>query len=206
MKYEQKDVGESWDDGLDHDNLDDSADEVGRDADIGKDIAPIPVAIDMREVLQSIARGLRYDMQKHGFQLVRDLVVERIRKSLTEKIEMCVERFVQEEVNRVLTGTIQPTNSWGEPKGEPTTLRDMMTKLVKEHLDQRVDSSGRVTQCSGNNTYPRSEYLVRNALQGDIDKAVDKEVKIVVADVRKQLAESATKKLGSAIIELLGAK
>lgn len=129
----------------------------------------------------------------------RDAIQEAILEAVAPNIGAEVGAMVMD----VLEKPIQPTNQFGEPTGEPVTMRARVAAQVKAFLEEKVDRDGKPRPNDGNyygNTErkTRAEWAIHKAVESivndELRKAIDaasKEVKAQVgAAVQKSVAET----------------
>ena len=134
-----------------------------------------------REALRKLAKGPEWDSLKDRVRAITD---EEIRNHVTDAIR------------DALNGEIRRTNMYGEPQGEPTTLRALIGQEATKALGK--DSGG----------YPHRETVLQKlireqveaALKAELAEAIKEERAKVVAAVREQagqlIAEAVTKGVG----------
>lgn len=108
-----------------------------------------------------------------------------------ERIEAALEPMIEEAVN----GAIQSTNSYGEPTGEPTTLREVIVKRATDILNKQDTSyHARDTRMG-----------VLKIVDASVAKTMDDELKKTVAKVHAEVAKS-IREHGAGILADLAAK
>ncbi|MEU8035691.1 hypothetical protein [Streptosporangium sp. NPDC049078] len=122
-----------------------------------------------RQALDKLAKGPAWD----------DLA-KRVREITTEEIRAHVTALIKD----AMTGDLRRTNTYGEPYGEPTTLRTLIAEEAKTALTRPSDRSSRTTVL---------QELVRNevvaAMRAELSTAIADERAKVVAAVRTQAAQ-----------------
>lgn len=125
-----------------------------------------------------------------------DSLARAVAKIRTEVIRAKVEA----EVEAALTAEFRPTNSWGEPTGEPTTLRALIAKQAQEAVKMGLARPG---YREGESTAMR---VIRDQVNGmlakELAEAVAEEKAKVVAAVRAKAAEM----IAQAVAEGVGGK
>ena len=108
-------------------------------------------------------------------------IQDRVRRIRDEEIRIHVSGLIED----ALTAGLRKTNTYGEPYGEPTTLRTLIGEEVRSALAKAADR------------YGSRESIVRKLVREEVDKALRKELSEaiaeekakVVAAVRGQAAE-----------------
>lgn len=147
--------------------------------DEGPDEPPhvVPVTIGDR-VLDMLANRLLDETRRE--------VKATVRAALTDAIRDQVSGIVTE----TLTGEIRMTNHYGEPTGEPTTLRAMIAKQATDFLSVKDSENRYGTPIPG----------FASLLKTEVDQALTKELQSTILEARKQVAEAVKERAG----ELLG--
>jgi hypothetical protein len=144
-----------------------------------------------------------------------DLVVERAAHLLVAQADQAAYRSLRDQVTaemkasirgeldklvaEALAGAVQPTNQWGEARGEPTTLREVILKDVAAWLNEARPTTG-----------SRRDQLspFRRMLEEEIEKAVKGDLADVMAKARETVKAKiqvvATEQLGSVLVKALG--
>lgn len=120
---------------------------------------------------------------------VRELVREAARKQIGESIRAIIEPLIVE----ALTASIQPYNSYGEPKGEPVTLREVIVKKATEEF--RLPSS--------RNYHPDKATLIEAVIREEVHKALKKDLVDAISEARKQVLAAVQEKGAEVIAETI---
>jgi hypothetical protein len=128
-------------------------------------------------------------------------IVENVNRELVSEVKVQVSKQIAEQVgakvSEVLDTSIQPTNEWGEPKGKPTTLRDLVGAAAREYLGTKVDKDGRPNSYNADST--RIDYIVKKAVEKEFDYRMQTEVKQAV----EQAKNLAVAKVGAVVGDLI---
>ena len=115
-----------------------------------------------------------------------------IYKDLKPQVEEAVTAMLNDRVNEaileVVNRTVQETNKYGEPKGEPSTILELLMRDTEVWMTEKVDSQGRTG--TSYNQKPRINWLLTQALNGtrnnrggDLHDMIVKAIKNQVGDV-----------------------
>jgi hypothetical protein len=127
------------------------------------------------EVARKVANTLMRDEEYPGLRRkVMDLRVEEIREQLKPIVSAAIEEGVRE------------TNRYGEPVGEPTTLRALIIKEVGDLLRRPVDNYSRE---KGTWVQALVKENVQKVLREELGAALADEKAKVVAAVRAKAAD-----------------
>jgi hypothetical protein len=117
-----------------------------------------------------------------------------------EELNRQIKEEVGVVVKRVMEEPIQMTNSWGEPSGKPTTMRDLIIGTARAWLEERVGNDGRKAAFSHDNDVPRAQWLARDAASTvlkDYYQQAQAEVKTLVgAKLSGTITDAVAKVLG----------
>lgn len=155
------------------------------------------IAEDVVEVITDrILNGNDYDGGMR--ERIRDLAVERV----AERVYAETDRIVAEH----LAAPIQPTNEFGEPKGDPITLRDRVAQQVKRWLEEKVDRDGKTGRdpFSYQTTKTRAEWAIERAVDEVARKELEAEVRKAATEVKAQLNGKVTEATAATVKRLLG--
>lgn len=101
--------------------------------------------------------------------MLRDQVIDIRREVITAAVIPMIEEAVKKQYQR--------TDSWGDPTGEPTTLRDTILKEANKLLTRPTDS------------YNRGEgNMIQKIVREEVKTAFTKEIQDAVKAARKQVA------------------
>lgn len=100
------------------------------------------IGIDKETVLNMLVDKLADDVDVYSMG-VRDLVQARIKKKIHEDVDGIIDSTLKETIDSILEKPITPIDSWGEPKGEPRTLKEMIKTRAETYLSEKVNSEGR---------------------------------------------------------------
>lgn len=118
-----------------------------------------------------------------------------IRREVQAKVGPVIDAQVNAIVEDALTKVFTPVDEFGDPKGEPTTVKAILAKKAKTFLEEKVDSSGRT-----GNTYgakqPRAEYLLGKLFEEALDHTAKREIEAIA----KQAKEKAHVKVAELIV------
>lgn len=105
-----------------------------------------------------------------------------IKERANKLLAAMVEARVEAAVSTALTEARQPTNQWGQPKGDPVTLEETIDAKVAQLLQSSVATSDR----RGTTTY------VERAISDEVRTTVAKVVKAAVAAERDAVVAKVT--------------
>lgn len=162
----------------------------------------VPITFDIGDVLRSraVAGYDQYDREIPGGSLadtIREEVIARVvakvvkdlvTKKFTDTVERAVANQVNDAVTEALNGEFQPTDSYGHPKGEKTSLRQM--------IEQRIDGWAKER---ARDSFSSSESNLHAFIRQTVGDAVKKDVNGALADARKQVNSAVQEKVAAAL-------
>ena len=152
-------------------------------------ISPVTLEYPARSLFDAIVRQSSHD------------IVERLHQSLDREVRLAVHHAIEQQVGTIvstaLDGQLQPTNEWGEPKGAPVTLRDMIVGKAANYLGAKVDKEGRESTYNADRT--RVEFVVAKQVEAVFTYQMQKEVKTAA----EQAVAQAKARVGQVVGDLL---
>lgn len=158
----------------------------------------LTIRLDIDKVLAPTHRGYDEDGEPYGAEprtleeVVLDLATEHLiakldadtKRGLAERVRQIRDEVIRAAVEPIVTealaGPIQQTNTYGEPIGKETTLREIIVATAQKAL---------VLQPPGN----RRGYdlpAATKVMVEEVDRAVQAEVKAIVAAVKAETADA----------------
>ncbi|WP_435582889.1 hypothetical protein [Amycolatopsis thermoflava] len=110
-------------------------------------------------------------------QLVREIRKEALR-GILDKVEAVVQDEVRATVQTVLSQPIQRTTVWGETRGEPTSVLE----IVREQIGKYLDGNGR-----RRDSYNREPQNLRELIDDSVRDVLNKEMTQAVNDARTKV-------------------
>lgn len=145
-----------------------------------------------REMFDAIVRAASEDIV---LECSRDL-----RSAIAKSVQEQVEAQVGAVVSGVLDGSIQPTNEWGEAKGAPMSLREMVGKVARDYLGTKVNKEGKPDTYHADT--PRITYIVQQVVAKEFDYRMQTEVKKAVEIARAEAVAKVGAVVGDLILKL----
>jgi hypothetical protein len=156
---------------------------------------PIPT---IEQVAGCIARQV---MDSAGYRF-RDEMQKIVREKLDEIVIVELGARVRPMVSALLDKPLQPTNGFGEPIGEPTSLQGLLAKQVEMWADEPVDEKGHAAK---NDTWnrdkamPRMSRLIAEVVRSNLAGHVDTEVKRIAAELKKAATDGVAKRIAETV-------
>ncbi len=161
--------------------------EVGYDDETGPQHEGIRLG-DM--VVDALVDRLARDIKRDGDGLYGAVTKAREAATAASREEAAV------LVREALVGEIRPTNHYGEPKGEPTTLRDLIRADIQAYLGEPERRS----------SYDERKGGFRALVREEVNTALTNELRDVMRDARAQAAAVVKERASGLIASVLEAE
>lgn len=154
------------------------------------------------QIVLTLDTNVGYDYDDEPISL-GDKVIARLVSNLTAKFEaqaqkqlnaalaVAIEAKATELVDAAIEQPFQKTNTWGEPTGAATSLRELIDAKIKEFLVARVDSYPR----NGNQAY------IQNLVGNKVAAELEKEFKESIQQGKEQLLAAVKNRAAEVISE-----
>lgn len=153
---------------------------------------------DILDYLNIDKEDIKQDIIDAVANRIADEIGRDIKTQLKAKSSAAVENLITEIVCDLAEKTFTPVDHWGEPKGEPTTIKDMMVKSIENWWSAKVDSSGNVST-SYSAKLTRSEYFANKVVSEYVNSKLHLEMKAIIEagkdKVREAMAKSVTEQI-----------
>jgi hypothetical protein len=151
------------------------------------------------QIARQIIEGHNYSRQKISSELW-----QAVERSLHEQIDAIVATKVGPIIEAILSKPLQPTDGFGNPLGEPTTLTEVVAKRLEGWAQDPVDDRGQVVSARSDSwnrqqAKPRIEALIKSV----IDRHMAEHLSRHVEQLRTQLKAGAEKTIAEAIARRL---
>lgn len=117
-----------------------------------------------------------------------------LRRIVQDRVAGAIEAQVNTIVEDALIKVFTPVDEFGDPKGEPTTVKAILAKKAKSFLEEKVDNSGKAQVSHYQSLKPRVEYLIGKLFEEALDHSAKSEIK-KIADQAKEKAHLEVAKL-----------
>jgi hypothetical protein len=114
-----------------------------------------------------------------------------------------IETIMVSEVEKVFTMPFQPVNRWNEPKGELTTIRDMISKEAEDYWSTKVDENGKVSGQYNSAKEPRAVFFARKVMTEYYEKELVQEVKNMASELKNRIPETIAGEITKTVLKHL---
>lgn len=130
-------------------------------------------------------------------------ITQLVMDHINAKLEAVLDPIVMNSV----TQPLQPTDAWGNPRGEPVTLLQYIQIRVDAWFDEKVDPYGH-TLSPDDARYakgkPRLEWMVAKVVDAVADDKLRKTIDEQVKMAKDQLGAKVTGMVGDAVRKVFG--
>lgn len=147
---------------------------------------------------------IEIDLGGVGAEAIVDRAVSALLENwdLREAIRKRVEALTYQEIlvqvrpmlEEALTASLQPTDSFGKPKGEETTLREVIVKKVEAELKEAKPRDG---------GYHQRETLIDQIVGREVAKVVGEDLREAMIGARKKVREAVEAKGAEVLAETI---
>ena len=166
----------------------------------------ITVKIDEVSLATAVEQAMAYDDETGPYvagertvgHLVAEMIVDRLvqdrdrwhelRSTVTEIKREVIREAVRPQVEQAISAPIQKTSAYGDPIGEPVTLREVIVDEARKLVNTRTD---RYDSHSGT--------LLSKIVAEEVHKAFAAEIKDAVKQARESVADEIGKQLAAAV-------
>lgn len=141
------------------------------------------------EMLQALGIDAE-EIQQQVVENVSSQLLEQIRRDAAEKVSLTVDRVVGEKVTEWVTNMLnrpyQPISTWGEPKGPPTTIQNVIEDNAANFMKESVNREGKAYDGYGDKQ-PRYMWAARKVAEEAMEKTLKPELNKLILDMRNQI-------------------
>ena len=112
-----------------------------------------------------------------------DAVEAAVKKKMQFELDEVAEKAMSEALEHALQSTVTPTDIWGQPTGDATTLRAAIHRRAKDFWNEKVD--GRTGKRSTYGGTPRYEMLLKGMVKEEFEGIVKDNLKEIVAALKE---------------------
>ncbi len=150
------------------------------------------------------------DMKRDLASMVAQILADRLHREMIPVVRDAVKEAAQERVAAIVADAMaqgfRKTNTYGEPTGEPITMREMVIGEVKGQMERRVTRNGNAAERYDSGALPYVQYVAakaaQEALNGELKAAATAAVDEVKGSVKALVAEE----LGAKIAKIVAAR
>lgn len=164
------------------------------------------LGITREDIINAAAKQLAESAYGEG-KIVDDanrIINTNIKRLVDESAKAKIDEVLTNELMGLLKQEYTPTNMWGEPTGEPTTIRDALAEHARTFWTQKVDNKGQAR--TGYGTKPRHEWLFGEIVKDEFAKAINQEATNIVGALKDSLRDDLKSKLDDHLNKIIQVK
>lgn len=129
---------------------------------------------------------------------------QALHKAAYARAVATINERVDAAIADVCSGPFVPTNRWGERKGEPQTLRELVADTAAKWFGEKVDSSGSRSTYGRDSDRPRAEWLAQKAVEEVFGSTLKGWIEEVKKQVTTGIQTRVKDEIAGAVLKLLG--
>lgn len=130
-------------------------------------------------------------------------VIGNLIESMKPKIQERIDTIMGEQINKVFTEPFQPVTQWGEKKGDPITIRDLIANEAHGYWTTVVDDSGKPNASGYGNKTPRSVYYAKQVMTEHYNKELVGEVKKMASEMKAMIPVTIAEEISNTVTKYL---
>lgn len=153
---------------------------------------PVTIQIDLEQLLSSSKRWTE-DGPEAVYSEIIDAAAQQVAASMyrdateyRDRIRDAIDAKLNDLITEALDARFQPTNAMGDPKGSPTSLREMIARQADEWLK----SASQADRSYGSGASGLKKYI-GEAVDRSLKAELDKSLQAAKAEVVKRVRENA---------------
>ncbi len=137
------------------------------------------------------------------FEGAQNEVKRRVTSELDKSLKATIESTLQTEFEKILSSEYQPTDMWGEPNGEPTSIRDRLYKNAVSFWETKVDKDGKP---GGYGKEPRHEWLFKKVVNQALHDEIKQHYTNIVGALKDSLTDTVQADIGKHLNKILAVR
>jgi len=145
------------------------------------------------------------ELKNFGIDRERDHASDRaIRERVDEIVTSTVRERIDAAVSAVVDSAFIPTNRYGERRGEPITLREMIADTAVKWFSEKVNQHG--SPDPYNNTMERGVWMARQAADAVFKDSLAAHVALVKSQIDANIKARVQDEIAATVLRLLSSK
>lgn len=149
---------------------------------------------------------LELDVSQIEVEVIRQAawsIQERIGDDIEREVRKQVVKAVDEQVNQIVKSVLEreftPVDQFGDAKGDPTSVKEIISKKAESFLSEVVDGSGKKADHYSSTKQPRTNYILGQLVSEAINTEAKNQIKVIAEQAKgkamQQVAELLVKQL-----------
>jgi hypothetical protein len=145
---------------------------------------------------------LKEDVVERAAQILLDSIKYDAKQSVLQSVKGCIGDHINQIVIEALSESYQPIDTYGEPTGPMTTLREQFKKAVVNWWNETVDDDGKP---GGRwNSEPRYKWVASKVIGDVLGHKLKKEFKALVDQSRELIKKGIAELVAEKITQVWG--
>ncbi len=144
------------------------------------------------------------EMDEEEYRYVkRNTLEKKLQTMMQVRVDQQVAKIAEEHVlphiDKLIDGLkFQKTNSWGEPKSPPETVREYITRIANDYLSAEVDNYGK-TKAQGDYNWRKHNTMLVWAIEKHVKWHLDSATEQATKDIQGTFADQVSKLVNEVI-------
>jgi hypothetical protein len=126
--------------------------------------------------------------------------IDGLMESMKVQINGRIDEILANEISRIFSGPFQQVNTYGEPVGELTTVREMIMNFAKNYWNDRVDSNGKPAGQYVQKAMTRAEFQAKAVIDETYKTLLSTSVTSMMEEIKKEIPDTIAKELAQKIV------
>jgi len=118
-------------------------------------------------------------------------------------LQQRIDEIMTTKITEVFTAPFTPTDRWGKPKGEPTTIRDMIADEAESYWAKTVGSDGKQPSDGYGEKMTRAQYYARQVMTDVYNEKLVQEVKTMASELRAKIPATISAEISETVLNHL---
>ena len=119
-------------------------------------------------------------------------------------IQARIEDITTKETEKIFNTTFQPVDHWNQPKGEPTTIRDMIAGEARSFWLSKVGPDGKIENSSyGSAKEERAVWYARKVMTDFYDKQLAVEVRKMAEEMKQKIPATISEEIAKTVLKYI---
>lgn len=147
------------------------------------------------------------ELKNFGIDRERDHVSDRaIRERVDEIVTSTVRERIDAAVSAVVDSAFIPTNRYGERRGEPITLREMIADTAVKWFSEKVNQHGMFDAYGHNGSVERGVWLARQAAETVFKDSLASHIALIKSQIDANIKARVQDEIATTVLRLLSPK
>jgi len=118
-------------------------------------------------------------------------------------IEKRVEEIMIQKMNEVFDKPFQPVDRWGEPRGEKTTIKDLIANEAIEYWNKDVDCNNKPCGAYTSDKQTRAMFFAKKSIESFYKTEMESVVKKMAEDMKNKIPIAIGEEITKSVVKYL---